>query len=97
MMLITFAFLTSFAFGVAIKPNEEDYSAVIGPVSPVRPDWTNVPQGDRVLPRLQTARFVVTFMEYLWTILMCHQNSRRCKTRGDPLRTMDSSRGTSTE
>ena len=70
MMLITIAFWASFAFGVAVRPiKEESPAAVIPviPVSPVRPDWTTIPQGDRVLPRLSTASSVIATTLYLRT------------------------------
>jgi hypothetical protein len=75
MRSITFAFFVSFALGAAAKPLKEDDSISVIPVSAVRPDWTNIPQGQRVLPRLQTTPSVTIVLESSVVVLMRSQNS----------------------
>jgi hypothetical protein len=54
MLLAIISFLTLF---VSALSAEEAQAAV--PAAEVRPEWTIIPQGDRVLPRIETTQSVI--------------------------------------
>ena len=54
MLCTIFAFLTQFVSA----PSAEEAQAAV-PAAEVRPEWTIIPQGDRVLPQIETTQSVI--------------------------------------
>ena len=62
MRLIIFAFLTSLTYVFAVKSPNAGSPVIEALEGAIRPEWTNTPQGIRVLPRIETTQSVIIIM-----------------------------------